>query len=273
MTAAEFRALFDAVQTWGRWGDQEPRGALNNLTPERVTAAAQLVRRGLTVTLSLPLNTEARLDCPEPADHHMTMLTDQDIGSGSVRFAKDYVGVDYHNDGHSHIDAFCHVAYEGRFYDGVPDTAVTADGAQAGSIDILKDGLIGRGVLLDVPRLRGVPWLEPGEDVYLEDLEAAEQAEGITVGARRHPPRSNGPFPTACRAPAVENGRSEGRPTSRDDVVPGRAIGRGSRLRREQRHGAEHDRRCRVPDPRPRDQRDGGAPPRLPAARRGRPAV
>ena len=182
MTAAEFRALFDAVQTWGRWGDQEPRGALNNLTPERVAAAAQLVRRGLTVTLSLPLNTEARLDCPEPADHHMTMLTDQDIGSGSVRFAKDYVGVDYHNDGHSHIDAFCHVAYEGRFYGGVPDTAVTADGAQAGSIDILKDGLIGRGVLLDVPRLRGVPWLEPGEDVYLEDLEAAEQAEGISVG-------------------------------------------------------------------------------------------
>ena len=50
---------------------------------------------------------------PEPADHHMTMLTDVDIGSGSVRFAKDYVGVDYHNDGHSHIDAFSHVAFDG----------------------------------------------------------------------------------------------------------------------------------------------------------------
>jgi kynurenine formamidase len=182
VTAAEFRALFDAVQTWGRWGDQGPRGALNNLTPERVAAATQLVRRGLTVTLSLPLSTEKRPDSPEPADHHMTMLTDQDIGSGTVRFAKDFVGVDYHNDGHSHIDAFSHVAYEGRFYGGVPDTAVTVDGAATGSIDILKDGLIGRGVLLDVPRLRGVPWLEPGEDVYVEDLEATEQKEGVTVG-------------------------------------------------------------------------------------------
>ena len=182
LTAAEFHALFDAVRTWGRWGDQGERGALNHLTPDRVAAAAQLVRRGVTVTLSQPLNTEERIDCPEPAHHRMTMLTDVDIGSGTVRFAKDYVGVDYHNDGHSHIDAFCHVAFEGFFYDGMPDTSVTAEGAQAGTIDILKDGLVGRGVLLDVPRLRGVPWLEPGEHVFLEDLEAAERDEGVSVG-------------------------------------------------------------------------------------------
>ena len=67
----------------------------------------------VTVTLSRALTTEARIDVPEPADHHMTMLTDEDIGSGSVRFAKDYVGLDYHNDGHTHIDAFCHVAFQG----------------------------------------------------------------------------------------------------------------------------------------------------------------
>jgi kynurenine formamidase len=100
----------------------------------------------------------------------MTMLTDVDIGSGSVRFAKDYVGVDYHNDGHTHIDAFCHVAFGGSFFDG-----------QRGAIDILKDGLVGRGVLLDVPRVRGVPWLEPGEHVFPDDLEAAERAQGVTV--------------------------------------------------------------------------------------------
>ncbi len=119
----------------------------------------------MTVTLSLPLDTENRIDNPEPADHHMTMLTDEDIGSGSVRFTKDYVGVDYHNEGHSHIDAFSHVAYQGLFYDGMPEESVTPQGAMAGSIDVLRDGLVGRGVLLDVPRLRGVPWLEPGEHV------------------------------------------------------------------------------------------------------------
>ncbi len=112
----------------------------------------------------------------------MTMLTDVDIGSGSVRFAKDYVGLDYHNPGHSHIDALCHVAYEGSIYGGTPSDSITGDGAHAASIEVLKDGLVGRGVLLDVHRLRGVPWLEPGEHVFREDLEAAERAQGIAVG-------------------------------------------------------------------------------------------
>jgi kynurenine formamidase len=182
MSAAEFGSLFDAVRTWGRWGDQGERGALNHLTPERVAAAAHLVRLGVTITLSLRLATQARADCPTPAQHYMTMLTDVDIGSGSVRFTKDYVGVDYHNDGHTHVDAFSHVAFEGRLYGGVPETEVTSEGAQADAIDILKDGLVGRGVLLDVPRVRGIPWLEPGEHVSTEDLEAAERREGVDVG-------------------------------------------------------------------------------------------
>jgi kynurenine formamidase len=181
MTAREFRELFDAVSNWGRWDDDGERGALNHLTPARTAAAARLVRTGIAITLSQPLQTEASIEVPEPADHYMTMLTDVDIGSGSVRFAKDYVGVDYHNDGHSHIDAFSHVAFEGRLFDGKPDKSVTADGAQAGAIEVLKDGLVGRGVLLDVPRVRGDPWIEPGEHVFREDLEAAELEQGVRV--------------------------------------------------------------------------------------------
>ena len=181
MTEDEFRELFRAVSNWGRWDDDGERGALNHLTAARIGAAARLVTSGVTVTLSQPLHTEARIDVPTPADHHMTMLTDVDIGSGSVRFAKDYVGVDYHNDGHTHIDAFCHVAFDGAFFDGKPDRPVAA-AAQPGAIDILKDGLVGRGVLLDVPRIRGVPWLEPGDHVFREDLEAAERDHGVSVG-------------------------------------------------------------------------------------------
>ena len=137
----------------------------------------------MTVTLSRTLTTAARIDVPEPADHHMTMLTDEDIGSGSVRFAKDYVGLDYHNEGHTHVDAFCHVAFEGRLFDGRPASSVTAEGAGAGAIDILEDGLVGRGVLLDVPRARDVAWIEPGEHILREDLEAAERRQGVRVGA------------------------------------------------------------------------------------------
>jgi kynurenine formamidase len=182
MSEREFRELFHAVSNWGRWDDDGERGALNHLTPARVAAAARLVRSGATVTLSQALCTEARIDVPEPADHHMTLLTDVDIGSGSVRFAKDYVGVDYHNDGHTHIDAFCHVAFDGSFFDGKPDRPVIGGRSQPGAIDVLKDGLVGRGVLLDVPRVRGVPWLEPGDHVFREDLEAAERDHGVTVG-------------------------------------------------------------------------------------------
>jgi kynurenine formamidase len=171
MTEPQFRELFNSVSNWGRWHDEPRRGALNHLTPARVAAAARLVRTGITVTLSQPVQTEASIDVPKPADHHMTLLTDVDIGSGSVRFAKDYIGADYHNDGHTHIDAFCHVAFDGSFFDGT-----------TGAIDILKDGLVGRGVLLDVPRVRGVPWMEPGEHALPADLEAAERDHGVTVG-------------------------------------------------------------------------------------------
>ena len=182
MTAREFRELFDTVSNWGRWNDGGRRGALNHLTHDRIAAALRLPRSGRTVTLSQPLKTEARADVPEPADHHMTMLTDVDIGSGSVRFAKDYIGLDYHNDGHSHIDAFSHVAFDGSFFDGKPTDSVTSDGAREGAIEVLKDGLVGRAVLLDVPRVRGVPWLEPGEHVFPEDLEAAERELGVRAG-------------------------------------------------------------------------------------------
>ena len=134
MTEQEFRELFAQVSNWGAFAEHPERGALNHLTPDRVVAAARLVRTGVTVTLSLPLDTEDRIDNPEPADHHMTMLTDQDIGSGSVRFTKDYVGVDYHNEGHSHIDAFSHVAYQGCFYDGMPERVGHA-GGRRGRVD------------------------------------------------------------------------------------------------------------------------------------------
>jgi kynurenine formamidase len=181
LTAQEFRRLFDAVCNWGRWDDDGRRGALNHLTLARTAAAVHLVRSGETVTLSQPLETEPRIDVPEPADHHMTMLPDVDIGSGSLRFAKDYIGVDYHNDGHSHIDAFSHVAFDGLLFDGKPDRSVTAQGAEVEAIDVLKDGLVGRAVLLDVPRVRGTRWIEPGDHVFTEDLEAAEREQDVTV--------------------------------------------------------------------------------------------
>jgi kynurenine formamidase len=181
LTAAEFRELFETVSSWGRWGADDERGALNYLTAARILEAARLVRTGESVTLSLPLNTHLGVDNPAPADHRMTMLADEDIGSGTLGFAKDYVGADYHNPSHTHIDALCHVAVDGALYNGKPSAALTPEGATADAIDVLKDGLVGRGVLLDVPRLRGVPWLEPGEHIFPDELAGCEREQGVTV--------------------------------------------------------------------------------------------
>ena len=86
-------------------------------------AAAGLVKSGETVTLSLPVNTRAGIDNPEPAVHRMTMLAEVEDGSGQMRFAKDYIGVDYHHESHSHIDALCHVAVDGSSTTGARGTS------------------------------------------------------------------------------------------------------------------------------------------------------
>ena len=183
VTAEQFTALFEELSNWGRWGTDDERGALNLLTPDRVAAAAALVRDGVSISLSLPLNTTPAVHNPVPADHHMTLLAELGADSEPVHFLKDYVGLDYHNDGHTHIDALCHVGYQGRLYNDRREDAVTADGAEVNSIEVLRNGLVGRGVLLDIPGVRGVPWLEPGEHVFAQDLEAAEREQGVTVAS------------------------------------------------------------------------------------------
>ncbi len=182
VSTGEFSALFNAVSNWNRWGPDDERGALNYLTADCIRAAVRLVRTGQTLTLGLPLRTRPGIDNPVPAEHRMTMLGDRDIGSGTLRFAKDYIGADYHNAPHSHIDALCHVAFGGALYNGAPIESLTAEGASAQSIGVLTDGLVGRGVLLDVPGTRGARWIEPGEDIFPDDLELCERQQGVTVG-------------------------------------------------------------------------------------------
>jgi kynurenine formamidase len=181
ISLAEFEALFESVKNWGRWGPDDVRGTLNYITPEHLKRATGLVRSGRSVSMSLPINTVAGPDNPSPALHHMTQLHDWDIGSGSLRFATDFLGMNFHGDCHTHIDALCHIAYADRLYGGRPASSVTSHGAQALGMDDYADGIVGRGVLLDIPRLRGVPYLEPGVAVTRAELEAAERAQGVRL--------------------------------------------------------------------------------------------
>jgi kynurenine formamidase len=112
----------------------------------------------------------------------MTGLADVPVGSGKLRFATDYIGMNVHGDAHTHVDALCHVAYDGLLYGGIPARTLTSAGAGDLPIDIASTGLVGRGVLLDIPSARGVAWLEPGDHVTTEDLRQAEVAQNVRVG-------------------------------------------------------------------------------------------
>jgi kynurenine formamidase len=177
----EFDALFESVSNWGRWGADDERGTLNYITPGNVRAAAALVRSGRSISLSLPINTVAGPDNSHPAAHYMTRAHDVETAVGEPRFATDYLGCECHGDCHTHIDALCHVSYRGRLYNGKPASSVTSQGATLQDITSFANGIVGRGVLLDIPRLRGVKWLEPGEAVTSTEIEKAEVAEGVRL--------------------------------------------------------------------------------------------
>jgi kynurenine formamidase len=163
-----------SLSNWGRWGPDDQLGTLNTITPAKRTAAAGLVASGHAVSCARPLPTEPAVDNPKPVLHHM-------IGTASEGYGGDFFGMAPHGYSVSHIDALCHIFHQGRIYNGAPAERVTAHGAEALSIDALRDGIVSRGILLDVPGRRGVPWLEAGEPIHPQDLEEAERAAGVRV--------------------------------------------------------------------------------------------
>jgi kynurenine formamidase len=174
MATDDVLAFHQTLSNWSRWGDDDQLGALNLITPTVTAAAAATVRSGRTVSCARTLNTEASLDNPAPVAHHM-------IGTATEGWGADYVAVAPHGFATSHIDALCHVFHEGQLFNGYPATTVTAHGATKLGIHHLRQGIVTRGVLLDIPALTGVESLEPGAAIFPEDLEAAEQAAGLEV--------------------------------------------------------------------------------------------
>jgi len=182
VSRAEFDALFQAVCNWGRWGDDDEKGTLNYIQPEHVRSAASLVRSGRSISMAIPINKVAGPDNPRPATHYMVRSYDVPSGHGETQFSMDYLATEFHGDCHTHIDALCHVAMQGKLYNGKPASTVTSRGPAIQDITAYANGVVGRGVLLDIPRLRGVKWLEPGEAVTTTELEAAEKAQGVRLG-------------------------------------------------------------------------------------------
>jgi kynurenine formamidase len=132
------------------------------------------VREGYSVSLSRELDTEQSVDNPSPFADKMSPPVDN-------QFNMDEYRISFHGFAHTHLDALSHVFYEGEMYNGFPQTAVKPGGTEALAVGAMGSGIFTRGVLVDVPRLKGVPYLENDAVVTPEDLDAWEKSTGVRV--------------------------------------------------------------------------------------------
>ncbi len=183
-TPDELDRLYVSLRNWGRFGQGDERGTLALLTPARRAHAASLVRSGETLSLAHDLASAPTPEQPVPGQHHMLAGGDaRDTGGlPGYEATRDYVGGDIHGLGTTHLDALCHIFVASEMWNGDPPEMVLSTGALRNSVMTVAGGVAGRGVLLDVPRVRGVPYLEPDDAIGVDDLEAAERAEGLSVG-------------------------------------------------------------------------------------------
>jgi kynurenine formamidase len=174
--------LFDRVNNAGRWGADDQLGTLNYITPEKRRQAAGLVLTGQVLSLAHPLSARATETGPQQIEHRMLY---GNVPDGSLGSASENLALDVHQHGMTHLDCVSHVAsYDGRVYNGRRfDDVATDTGLSFGSVYAQREGIVSRGVLLDVAAARGVDWLDPSHEITAADLDAAEHHGGIEVSS------------------------------------------------------------------------------------------
>ena len=183
----EVEALARACNRWGRWGADDELGALNFVDAGAIAAAARLVRHGRAISCAMPYDQTGpqKGDLGRTNPVHYMVQDGGDIALGAqdhlagLRYADDAVTMPLQSG--THWDAFSHIFYDGKMYNGFGVESVTSGGAVRGALETMRDRMIGRGVLLDFPRFRGVDWLEPGEGIDGDDLAACAAAQGVEL--------------------------------------------------------------------------------------------
>ncbi len=176
-----------SLSNWGRWGGDDQLGCLNLIEPNKRRQAAALVRDGISVSCSRPIVAGSAPGVTHPVQRFMVDSgegrdTDPPERQAVRRGAAEYVGMVFHGQTITHVDALSHYSWEGLMYNGKPASLVTSrEGAQVNSIEPAGDGVVTRGVLLDIPRARGVSWLDLNDYVMPTDLEEAERLQGVKV--------------------------------------------------------------------------------------------
>jgi kynurenine formamidase len=174
LSAAEVQAIFDSVSNWGRWGADDQRGTLNLITPAKRRQAAALVREGVSVSLSQELSAVQAVDNTTPLQLIMTAQPGSPVAMDELR-------IFYHGLTYAHLDALCHARYNGKTYNGFDAADAGESGCRSAGVEHLRNGILSRGILIDVPRLKGIAYLEPGTPVLASDIEAWERQAGVTI--------------------------------------------------------------------------------------------
>jgi kynurenine formamidase len=173
-TRADFDRLMKELSNWGRWGKDDQMGAVNLITPATRKRALATVKEGFSVSMARKAETETAVDNPRPIARVMNggRAGNPAAPPPDISGASDTLTISYHGSVHTHMDTFCHRAYKGLMYNGMPMTEVNDKACNMGSIYAWHDGVIARAVLMDIPRLKGVDYLDAGTRIYPEDLDA-----------------------------------------------------------------------------------------------------
>ncbi len=174
LTVQQVDAWMSELSNWGRWGKDDQRGTVNLMTATVRKEALKLARDGVSVSLAHTVDREPAPDSPRPLGQTMTL-----DGAGH---AMDLYSIWYHGSVITHIDSLCHYSFQGKIFNGFDRSNIKEGvGCPQNGIENQKDGLLTRGILVDMPLLKKVPYLEPGTQVTVADLEAWEKFAGITV--------------------------------------------------------------------------------------------
>lgn len=166
------------LSNWGRWGREDQMGTVNLITPAKRKQAIALVKEGVPVSMARNTDKEKSVDNPSPFTQSMSATGANPVAG---MFSIDTYSVLYHGYAHTHMDALCHMFYKGQMYNGNPQSAVGPQGAQNLAVTAFRNGIMSRGILMDIPALHGRKYLEPSTAIYPEDLEKWEQKAGVKV--------------------------------------------------------------------------------------------
>jgi kynurenine formamidase len=174
------------LSNWGRWGKDDQAGTVNLITAAKRKQAAALIKEGISVSMSLDADIapkvppEARTPPPRYTWEHV-MRSNGVTMRGPSGYAVDTIGVNFHGNNTTHFDALSHFIFNGHIYNGFPAGSITTWGAEKNDVMPFKDGLVTRGVLIDWPRFKNVPFMGDDEAIYAEDLEAWEKKSGVKI--------------------------------------------------------------------------------------------